>query len=144
MRRWRHPFSLCRASVMTMKTYLASHGVAAGRLWSLGFSPGHADSSIDLQSGHVVQLVQGERSRRSSDDLDGWIEKFSGFPVVQVIDLDAAKDAGSNRDLVRYICERLPCRCGGIRSPEPRARFSTTLHARHCRIRAVHEQWRGR
>src|SRR5688572_11586154 len=75
--------------------------------------------SIDLQSGRVVQLVQGERLAWSSDDLDGWIEKFSGFPVVQVIDLDAAKDAGSNRDLVRYICERLPCQVGGgIRSPE--------------------------
>ena len=75
--------------------------------------------SIDLQSGRVVQLVQGERLAWSSDDLDGWIEKFSGFPVVQVIDLDAAKDAGSNRDLVRHICERLPCQVGGgIRSPE--------------------------
>ena len=75
--------------------------------------------SIDLQSGRVVQLVQGERLAWSSDDLDGWIEKFSGFPVVQVIDLDAAKDAGSNRDLVRYICGRLPCQVGGgIRSAE--------------------------
>jgi phosphoribosylformimino-5-aminoimidazole carboxamide ribotide isomerase len=38
---------------------------------------------------------------------------------VQVIDLDAAKEAGSNRDLVRYICERLPCQVGGgIRSVE--------------------------
>ena len=75
--------------------------------------------SIDLQSGRVVQLVQGERLAWSSDDLDGWIEKFSGFPVVQVIDLDAAKDAGSNGDLVRYICERLPCQVGGgVRSVE--------------------------
>src|SRR5687767_15869790 len=75
--------------------------------------------SIDLQSGRVVQLVQGERLAWSSDDLDGWIEKFSGFPMVQVIDLDAAKDAGSNRSLVRYICERLPCQVGGgIRSAE--------------------------
>ncbi|HUR20141.1 MAG TPA: HAD-IA family hydrolase [Vicinamibacterales bacterium] len=75
--------------------------------------------SIDLQSGRVVQLVQGERLAWSSDDLDGWIKKFSGFPLVQVIDLDAAMDAGSNRDLVAYICERLPCQVGGgIRSVE--------------------------
>jgi phosphoribosylformimino-5-aminoimidazole carboxamide ribotide isomerase len=75
--------------------------------------------SIDLQSGRVVQLVQGERLAWSTDDLDGWIEKFSHFPLVQVIDLDAAKDTGSNRDLVRYICERLPCQVGGgIRSVE--------------------------
>src|SRR5688572_3731043 len=75
--------------------------------------------SIDLQSGRVVQLVQGERLAWSSNDLDGWIEKFSGFPIVQVIDLDAAMDAGTNRDLVRYISERLPCQVGGgIRSAE--------------------------
>ena len=75
--------------------------------------------SIDLQGGRVVQLVQGERLAWSSDDLDGWIEKFSGFPLVQVIDLDAAKDAGSNRDLVSYISGRLPCQVGGgIRSVE--------------------------
>ncbi len=75
--------------------------------------------SIDLQGGRVVQLVQGERLAWSSDDLDGWIDKFSGFPLVQVIDLDAAKAAGSNRDLVGYICRRLPCQVGGgIRSVE--------------------------
>lgn len=73
--------------------------------------------SIDLQGGLVVQLVQGERLAWSSEDLDGWIERFSGFPAVQVIDLDAAKGAGSNRDLVRRICGRLPCQVGGgIRS----------------------------
>lgn len=73
--------------------------------------------SIDLQGGRVVQLVQGERLAWSSEDLDGWIERFSRFPVVQVIDLDAAKGTGSNRELVRRICERLPCQVGGgIRS----------------------------
>jgi phosphoribosylformimino-5-aminoimidazole carboxamide ribotide isomerase len=75
--------------------------------------------SIDLQGGRVVQLVQGERLAWSSGDLDGWIEKFARFPLVQVIDLDAAKASGSNRDLVSYICERLPCQVGGgIRSVE--------------------------
>lgn len=69
--------------------------------------------SIDLQAGRVVQLVQGEQLAWSSDDLDGWIEKFAQFPIVQVIDLDAAKNAGGNRDLVRYICKRLPCQVGG-------------------------------
>ena len=73
--------------------------------------------SIDLQGGQVVQLVQGDRLAWSTDDLDGWIERFSRFPLVQVIDLDAAKGLGSNRDLVRIICERLPCQVGGgIRS----------------------------
>ena len=75
--------------------------------------------SIDLQGGRVVQLVQGERLAWSSDDLDGWIDKFAQFPLVQVIDLDAAKGDGSNRDLVAYICGRLPCQVGGgIRTAE--------------------------
>ena len=30
--------------------------------------------------GRVVQLQQGERLALASDDLDGWIEKFSGVP----------------------------------------------------------------
>lgn len=69
--------------------------------------------SIDLQGGRIVQLVQGERQALASDDFDGWIAKFSGFPKVQLIDLDAAKNQGHNRDLVTGICRRLPCRVGG-------------------------------
>jgi len=69
--------------------------------------------SIDLQGGRIVQLVQGERLALASDDFDGWIAKFAGFPKVQLIDLDAAKNEGHNRDLVASICRRLPCRVGG-------------------------------
>jgi phosphoribosylformimino-5-aminoimidazole carboxamide ribotide isomerase len=69
--------------------------------------------SIDLQGGKIVQLVQGERMALESDDFDGWIAKFTGFPKVQLIDLDAAKNQGHNRGLVRSICGRLPCRVGG-------------------------------
>lgn len=69
--------------------------------------------SIDLQGGRIVQLVQGERLALASDDFDGWIAKFAAFPKVQLIDLDAAKNQGHNRDLVASICRRLPCRVGG-------------------------------
>jgi phosphoribosylformimino-5-aminoimidazole carboxamide ribotide isomerase len=69
--------------------------------------------SIDLQGGRIVQLVQGERLALASDDFDGWIGKFEGFPKVQLIDLDAAKNQGDNRPLVASICRRLPCRVGG-------------------------------
>jgi phosphoribosylformimino-5-aminoimidazole carboxamide ribotide isomerase len=69
--------------------------------------------SIDLQGGRIVQLVQGERKALESDDFDGWIAKFAGFPKVQLIDLDAAKNEGHNRELVASICTRLPCRVGG-------------------------------
>ncbi|MBA3269350.1 MAG: 1-(5-phosphoribosyl)-5-[(5-phosphoribosylamino)methylideneamino] imidazole-4-carboxamide isomerase, partial [Acidobacteria bacterium] len=44
--------------------------------------------SIDLKSGKVVQLVQGEKLAMESSDLNGWIERFAKFPKVQLIDLD--------------------------------------------------------
>jgi phosphoribosylformimino-5-aminoimidazole carboxamide ribotide isomerase len=73
--------------------------------------------SIDLKSGKVVQLVQGETIAVQSDDLDGWIARFSNFPKVQLIDLDAAMSVGHNDDLVRRVAAALPCRVGGgIRS----------------------------
>ena len=56
--------------------------------------------SIDLQGGKVVQLVQGDKLAIASDDLDGWIAKFSKFPKVQLIDLDAAMSRGNNDALV--------------------------------------------
>ena len=69
--------------------------------------------SIDLRNGRVVQLVQGERLAIESDDLDGWVARFSGFPKVQLIDLDAAMGTGHNDALVRTIAPQLPCRVGG-------------------------------
>jgi phosphoribosylformimino-5-aminoimidazole carboxamide ribotide isomerase len=69
--------------------------------------------SIDLQGGRVVQLVQGDKLAIASDDLDGWIAKFSKFPKVQLIDLDAAMSRGNNDDLVKQIAAKLPCRVGG-------------------------------
>jgi phosphoribosylformimino-5-aminoimidazole carboxamide ribotide isomerase len=69
--------------------------------------------SIDLQGGRIVQLVQGEKLAVETSDFDGWIERFSSFPKVQLIDLDAAKNAGSNEPLIAEICRRLPCRVGG-------------------------------
>ena len=75
--------------------------------------------AIDLKGGKVVQLVQGERLAVETTDLDEWIRRFAGFPRVNVIDLDAAMDSGSNDHLVREICRRLPCQVGGgVRSVE--------------------------
>ena len=85
--------------------------------------------SIDLQDGHVVQLVQGERLAIEAPDPEPWIAKFSRFSRVQLIDLDAARGRGDNRGLVQSICGRLPCRVGGgIRSVE-RAREVLALGA---------------
>ena len=75
--------------------------------------------SIDLQGGKIVQLVQGERLAVETSDIDAWIRKFAAYPKVQLIDLDAAKGAGRNEQLVARICSALPCRVGGgIRSIE--------------------------
>jgi phosphoribosylformimino-5-aminoimidazole carboxamide ribotide isomerase len=75
--------------------------------------------SIDLQGGKIVQLVQGERLAVETSDVDAWIHKFAAYPKVQLIDLDAAKGAGSNEALVARICQALPCRVGGgVRSIE--------------------------
>jgi phosphoribosylformimino-5-aminoimidazole carboxamide ribotide isomerase len=73
--------------------------------------------SIDLQGGRIVQLVQGEKLAIETTDSESWIRKFSTFPRVQLIDLDAAKGQGDNAAMVADICGRLPCRVGGgIRS----------------------------
>jgi phosphoribosylformimino-5-aminoimidazole carboxamide ribotide isomerase len=83
--------------------------------------------SIDLQGGRIVQLVQGEKLAIEAADPEPWIARFSRFPRVQLIDLDAAKGQGDNAAMVAEICGRLPCRVGGgIRSIE---RAQTVLEA---------------
>jgi phosphoribosylformimino-5-aminoimidazole carboxamide ribotide isomerase len=75
--------------------------------------------SIDLMAGKIVQLVQGEKKALEFDNFDYWVERFSKYPLVQVIDLDAARGAGNNRLLVNRIVQRLNCQVGGgIRSLE--------------------------
>ena len=75
--------------------------------------------SIDLMGGRIVQLVQGETLKLSFDDFDYWIERFGRYPLVQLIDLDAAMRQGENSALIAMICKRLPCQVGGgLRSAE--------------------------
>ena len=69
--------------------------------------------SIDLLGGRIVQLVQGEKLKLAFDDFDYWIERFAKYPLVQLIDLDAAMRQGENRALIEMICGRLPCQVGG-------------------------------
>ena len=78
---------------------------------------------IDLMDGKVVQLVQGrEKALEGGTPLE-MLEKFAAFPEIQVIDLDAAMDRGSNDDLVELIAARAVARVGGgVRSAE-RARM---------------------
>jgi phosphoribosylformimino-5-aminoimidazole carboxamide ribotide isomerase len=69
--------------------------------------------SIDLLGGRIVQLEQGAKLRLAFDDFDFWIEKFSRFPLVQLIDLDAAMRQGDNTALVTQIAKKLLCQVGG-------------------------------
>ncbi len=69
--------------------------------------------SIDLLGGRIVQLVQGEKLRLAFDDFEYWIEKFSKYPLVQLIDLDAAMRQGDNSVLVEQVAKRLLCQAGG-------------------------------
>ena len=75
--------------------------------------------SIDLMDGKIVQLVQGAKKTLEFEDFSYWIERFSKYPLVQLIDLDAAMGKGSNHELVVSLCKRLPCQIGGgIRTVE--------------------------
>jgi phosphoribosylformimino-5-aminoimidazole carboxamide ribotide isomerase len=75
--------------------------------------------SIDLMGGKIVQLVQGRKKALEFDNFQEWVDRFSKYPLVQIIDLDAAMGRGHNADLVREIAGQLPCQVGGgIRSLE--------------------------
>jgi phosphoribosylformimino-5-aminoimidazole carboxamide ribotide isomerase len=83
--------------------------------------------SIDLMGGKIVQLVQGDKKALEFNDFEPWVERFSKYPLVQLIDLDAAigsgndrgNGAGDNWQLVRSFLRRLPCQVGGgIRTAE--------------------------
>src|SRR5947199_3030583 len=75
--------------------------------------------SIDIMGGKIVQLVQGEKKALEFDDFDYWINRFAEYPLVQLIDLDAAMSGGNNHELIAMVCKRLPCQVGGgIRNRE--------------------------
>ena len=75
--------------------------------------------SIDLMGGKIVQLVQGERKALEFDNFTEWVDRFAKYPLVQLIDLDAAMNKGDNRGLIAEFCAKLPCQVGGgIRQSE--------------------------
>jgi phosphoribosylformimino-5-aminoimidazole carboxamide ribotide isomerase len=69
--------------------------------------------SIDLMGGRIVQLVRGETLKLAFDDFEYWIGRFQSYPLVQLIDLDAAMRQGDNSELITRIARRLPCQVGG-------------------------------
>lgn len=74
---------------------------------------------IDLMGGKVVQLVQGrEKALEAGTPLE-MLERFTAFPQIQVIDLDAAMGRGSNDELVELVASRAAARVGGgVRSAD--------------------------
>jgi len=86
--------------------------------------------SIDLMGGKVVQLVQGEKKALEFENFTEWVAKFSSFPLVQLIDLDAAMGRAPNSELIRFFVNQLPCQVGGgIRTLEA-ARAALDLGAK--------------
>ena len=59
---------------------------------------------IDLQDGRAVQLVHGRERKLAVDDVFGLLDRFGRYPLIHVIDLDAAMRKGSNAKLVHELC----------------------------------------
>lgn len=74
---------------------------------------------IDLQDGRAVQLIHGRKLRIAVEDVFGLLERFRKYPLLHIIDLDAAMGRGSNARLVGQLCRKAPMRVrvgGGIRT----------------------------
>src|SRR5258708_39978810 len=86
---------------------------------------------IDLQEGRAVQLVHGRERKLAVEDVFGLLDRFGRYPLIHVIDLDAAMRKGSNAKLVRELCAAAKKRKmrvrggGGIRTVAQAARIAT-------------------
>lgn len=81
---------------------------------------------IDIQGGEVVQLVQGRERALVGPDPLVMLQRFEGFPEVQVIDLDAAMGKGDNAEIIEMIAKQAVCRVGGgVRTPNMRGSWWT-------------------
>ena len=124
--------------------------------------------SIDIVGGRAVQLEGGEELRIDAGDPFALAEKFSRVGEIAVVDIDAARGEGNNRELILELASVYPCRVGGgIRDYEtavsyldagarklvlgtaaepellerlPRERLIAALDARHGEV--VVEGWR--
>jgi phosphoribosylformimino-5-aminoimidazole carboxamide ribonucleotide (ProFAR) isomerase len=83
--------------------------------------------------GKAVQLVRGRRKALEADAME-MVRVFEGFPIIHVIDLDAALAQGNNDRIIAKICAKRVCRVGGgIRSVR-RAKEVAALGARQIII----------
>jgi phosphoribosylformimino-5-aminoimidazole carboxamide ribotide isomerase len=75
---------------------------------------------IDLQDGKAVQLVRGRRRALAVEDILGLLDRFRTYPILHVIDLDAAMRKGSNSPWIKKLARsgKMKVRVGGgIRTP---------------------------
>ncbi|HEX4229047.1 MAG TPA: HisA/HisF-related TIM barrel protein [Bryobacteraceae bacterium] len=68
---------------------------------------------IDLMDGKVVQLVQGREKALEAPSVETMLQTFAGFPQIQVIDLDAAMNKGSNDGIMANLASSATVRAGG-------------------------------
>jgi phosphoribosylformimino-5-aminoimidazole carboxamide ribotide isomerase len=70
---------------------------------------------IDLQDGKAVQLVRGRRRALAVDDVLGLLDRFRSYPILHVIDLDAAMGKGSNASWIKRLTRtgKMKVRVGG-------------------------------
>ncbi|MFZ0086783.1 MAG: HisA/HisF-related TIM barrel protein [Candidatus Acidiferrales bacterium] len=70
---------------------------------------------IDLQGGKAVQLIHGRKRALAVDDVLGLLERFRDYPILHVIDLDAAIGTGSNARWIKILALRakMTIRVGG-------------------------------
>ena len=69
--------------------------------------------SIDIQNGNAVQLVGGKEKKIDAGCPLKKLEEFKLAGEVAVIDLDAAMSKGSNKEIIKKMCQVAPCRVGG-------------------------------
>ena len=69
--------------------------------------------SIDISRGQAVQLVEGEAVAIEAGDPFPLMERFSLAGEVALIDIDAARGEGDNRQLIAQLSRRGQVRVGG-------------------------------
>lgn len=117
--------------------------------------------AIDLLGGRCVQLQQGDfgRARRYGDDAAAIAADFAraGALWIHVVDLDAARGSGTNREMIGTIRKAVDVGIqvgGGVRSAEDAEALldlgvdavvvGTTLATRTSEVLSWAERWPGR
>ena len=89
---------------------------------------------IDLQGGKAVQLVRGRKRALAVDDILGLLDRFRSYPILHVIDLDAAMRKGSNARWIKRLCRAGKMK-GARRRRHPHSRARREEFSRGARKR---------